>query len=122
MASCYADLAATQKEVAHGSCLGALCIGVSLATVQPPHEYKHFQRLYDSGMLLRFRDLGEVGIKRGISSFGQTCWQRKTYMRRANIDFIRSISLCWLDMISPQSFLISGSWMDALSHMRIAAA
>ena len=41
-----------------------------------------------AGMLLRFRDLGEVGIKRGISSFGQTCWQRKTYMRRANIDFI----------------------------------
>jgi hypothetical protein len=55
---------------------------------QPPHEYKHFQRLYDSGMLLRFQDLGEVGIKRGISSFGQTCWQWKTYMRRANIDFI----------------------------------
>ena len=56
--------------------------------MQPPHEYKHFQRLYDSGMLLRFRDLGEVGIKRGISSFGQTCLQRKTYIRRANIDFI----------------------------------
>ena len=33
-------------------------------------------------------DLGEVGIKRGISSFGQTCLQRKTYIRRANIDFI----------------------------------
>jgi hypothetical protein len=43
-------------------------------------------------------------------------------MRRANIDFIRSIFLCWLDMMSPQSFLISGSWMDALSHMRIAPA
>jgi hypothetical protein len=40
--------------------------------VQPPHEYKHFQRLYDSGMLLRFQELSEVGIKRGISSFGQT--------------------------------------------------
>jgi hypothetical protein len=26
--------------------------------------------------------------RRGISSFGQTCWQWKTYMRRANIDFI----------------------------------
>ena len=28
------------------------------------HEYKHFQRLYDSGIL-----------RRGISSFGQTCWR-----------------------------------------------
>jgi hypothetical protein len=44
--------------------------------VLAPSKSKHLQGLYDSGMLLRFQDGGEVGIKRGISSFGQTCWGR----------------------------------------------
>ncbi len=37
--------------------------------VLAPSKSKHLQGLYDSGMLLRFQDGGEVGIKRGISSF-----------------------------------------------------
>jgi hypothetical protein len=33
--------------------------------VLAPSKSKHLQGLYDSGMLLRFQDGGEVGIKRG---------------------------------------------------------
>jgi hypothetical protein len=41
----------------------------------------------DSGMLLRFRDPVMLA-RHGLTSLAQTCWQWKTYMRRANIDFI----------------------------------
>jgi hypothetical protein len=33
-----------------------------------------FQRLYDSGMLMRFQ-IWRGRHRRGISSFGQTCWR-----------------------------------------------
>jgi hypothetical protein len=41
-------------------------------------------------------------------------------LRRSMMSFIWSISLCWLDTISPQRSTISRSWMDACWHIRIA--